>query len=101
MTTTEMLGWIKQHAELVGYTLGFQKDGSDLEIYLNYVHGVAYYVQVNGERIQIYQYQGRTELAEDSYQKHSIYSIRDVTDLVDFCNILSCSNRIRAGRHEE
>jgi len=101
MTTMEMMSWIKQHAELVGYTLGFQKDGSDLEIYLNYVHGVAFYAQVNGERIQIYQYQERTDKSEDIYQKHSIYSIRDIADLIDFCSILSCSSRIRAGRHEE
>ena len=101
MNLYKMMVLIEEHAIMIGYTIGLKKENTDLEFFLNYVHGVAFYAKINGEHIQIYQYHGRVDESDDLYGKHSIYSIRNTSDLIDLYTILSCSARIRAGRHEE
>lgn len=101
MTPQKMIKFIEDYSDQNGYEIGFQKENTDLEVFLNYAHGVAFYIQINGVHLQVYQYQGRADKSEDEYKKHSVYSLRNKKDLVDFCAILSCSARIRAGRKED
>lgn len=100
VTPQKMINFIKEFCSQNEYEIGFEKDNTDLEVFLNYAHGVSFYAQVNGAHVQVYQYQGRPDKSEEDYRKHSIYSLRNQNDVVDFCAILSYSSRIRAGRRE-
>lgn len=101
MTPSDMIEHIKVHADILEYKLWFEVVGGDVEIFSDYAHGIAFYAKIINGHIQVYQYQGRADKSEDDYGKHSIYSIRNKNDLMDFCTILSSSARIRAGRKED
>lgn len=87
---------IKNFAEETGYFVEEIND-EHIQVHLNKFHAVDFDVLSNSSGyIQCKQWDENRE----EYNR-SVYSIRSVTDVIAFCNILEASAKIRAKRADE
>ena len=87
---------IKKIAEEQGYDV----EGSDKQFYvqIDRWNAVAYKIQENRVGyLQVHQWEEDSE-DENGYYGRAVYSLRNITDVVQFCNILLASASIRAKR---
>lgn len=68
---------------------------SSFEIKKNMVHPESFKVQKKNDDLLIYQFE------HEDYGKNCIYSLRTLSDIVKFCNLLIASTDIRGGRTKD
>lgn len=84
---------IKTISEESGYVI--DSEGSNqFEIYQEQWHGSAYWVQINSSG---YVEVSPWESKEESYDR-ALYSLRSMSDVIQFCNILVQGEELRAKR---
>lgn len=99
MTNDYLLNLIKQVAEEQGYEI----DGGEKRffIYIDKWNSVAYKINENrAGYLQVHQWEEGTEKDENGVYGRAVYSLRNVTDVVQFCNILLASSALRAKRRD-
>lgn len=88
----DLMSLIKYVAKEQKYKVEVFSD-SQFSVFINRHHGVAYHISRPGEYIQASQWEDGT----DKYGR-AVYSIRDHSDAIQFCNVLIASAAIRAKR---
>lgn len=99
MENVNLVTLIKKIAEEQGYEI----EGSDKQFYISIEHwnAVAYKITENSVGyLQVHQWEEDSEDENGCYGR-AVYSLRTVTDVVQFCNVLLASASIRAKRQNE
>ncbi len=94
---------VKQYVDIIKTIAeenDLEVDGSDNEfsIDVNKFHHVAYLVKKNSSGyLQIHQWENANE-SENGEWGRAVYSLRCLSDIIQFCTILLCSTNIYARR---
>jgi hypothetical protein len=81
-----------------GYNV--EKNGSSLSIYVDARHAAAFHIKLNSANyLQVHQWEDAANDGEGDYGR-AVYSLRSYSDVVEFCNVLMASARLRARRPE-
>ncbi|HJW02763.1 MAG TPA: hypothetical protein VJ548_05730 [Azospira sp.] len=92
MKSLDLVGIIKQVATEQGYEV------QGTEIYLDKYNAVAYSIQENNSGyIQVHQWEYTNEEGIGRYGR-AVYSIRSISDAIQFCSVLIASATLRARR---
>ncbi|MDN7909916.1 hypothetical protein [Burkholderia cepacia] len=90
----DLLDMIKSVSKEQGYKIyPVNGSGSKFDVQINRHHGVAFRVSQAADYIQVHQWEDNTH----EYGR-AVYSIRNHSDAIQFCNILIASASIRAKR---
>lgn len=97
-TESKLIEIIKMVAEEQNYNV--KEINTKIQLYLDGWHTVAFEIRQNSKNyLQVHPWESVDENDDGRYGR-AVYSLRSVSDVIQFCSIIISSSKIRAKRKE-